>query len=176
MNARSATVARLAAAIAFAASTASCVEIDGGAVEVPWAIFAPDGRAISDCSCAVTGPDATPMDTAIAFVRLDLTWASPDGTACADPASCTPCAGRSSCQFQCGRKIGATPFIIPTGQYLMSLTPLDASGDELAIESTPPVLRPVERGRPTELEAFVFTAACASRCNGGLSNQPCSGG
>ena len=173
---RSAAAVWIAVSLAGSSPLCGCVEIDGGAVEVPWAIFSPDGRAISDCSCAVTAATATPADTSIAFVQLDLDWDSPDGSPCTDPAACAPCADRSACRFACGRKIGATPFMIPAGQYLMSLTPLDAAGDVLAIQSTAPVLRQVRRGQPTELDAFVLTASCATRCNGAVTDQPCTGG
>ena len=147
-------------------SSEGCVDIKGGAVEVPWAIFAPDGHAITDCACAVESPAGAQP---IAYVRLNLV-SNPD------PAGAKPCDGIDSCRFTCSHKIGATPFMIPEGQYQMSLTPLAADGTVLAIPSTAPVLRPVTRGQPTELEAFVFTASCASRCNGGSATQPCTGG
>jgi hypothetical protein len=148
-----------------------CVEIQGGAVEVPWAIFAPDGHAITDCSCAVLpaiGASSDAAEIPIAYVRLDLD-SFPPGT--------MPCAGLDACRFTCSRKIGATPFMIPQGQYQMSLVPLAADGTQLMDLNpiTGPV-RPVTYGQPTELEAFTITADCASRCNGGSATQPCSGG
>ena len=156
-----------------ALSAGACVDINGGAVEVPWAIFTPDGRAITDCACALEPPaagQAITEERPIAYVRLDLVSAS-NGT--------NPCLGLDSCRFTCGRKIGATPFMIPEGQYEMSLVPLAEDGTVLAEQGlTPvaPVSRPVTRGQPTELEAFAITATCASRCNGGSATQPCTGG
>lgn len=148
----------------------ACVEIDGGAVEVAWGLFAKDGRAINDCSCAVPLVPAD-AETPIAFVRLDLV--SDDGT------DARPCAaGVRDCRFACGRKIGATPFMIPPGSYLMSVVPVDASGADFpagAIDSPPAELRSVVRGQPTQLDAFMLQARCAARCNAGGPTQPCGG-
>ena len=147
------------------ASSPGCVEINGGAVEVSWAIFARDGRAITDCRCA---------DPSIAFVRLNLV-SDPDGAS-------QPCAGLEGCRFACDRKTGATPFLVPPGQYLMSLVPVDASGNDVpigasatSIDSPAPQSRAVVRGQPTELEAFMLEANCATSCDKG-SFSPCAGG
>jgi len=164
---------RAAAAVAVAAvlltSGAGCVDINGGSVEVAWGVFAKDGRAINDCACAVplTPPEA---ETPLAYVRLHLVSDS-------DPAD-QPCAGNDDCRFSCNRKIGATPFMVPPGRYLMSLIPVDASGDDLAagaVDSPPAELRSVVKGQPTELDAFMLQARCATRCNRGGSMQPCGG-
>jgi hypothetical protein len=150
---------------AAAAAAPGCVEIDGGAVEVPWAIFAPDGRAITDCACA---EDPT-RDPPLAVERMRLELVSEDG-------SRRPCDGRSSCTFACSRKIGATPFVIEPGRYNMSLTPLGAGDTPLMLEATTPVLRDVVRGQPTELEAWMFTAGCSARCRGASATEPCTDG
>ena len=136
-----------------------CVDVSGGAVEFPWAIFARDGRAITDCACA---------DPPIAYVALALV-SEADGS--------DPCAFAASCRFTCGRKIGATPFFIPPGSYQMSIVPMDGTLNVLpTVDTVPPVVREVARGQPTELDAFMLTASCADRCNGGSPTQPCSGG
>jgi hypothetical protein len=148
-----------AAVAAFGASGTGCVEIDGGAVEVPWTIFAADGRgAINDCSCA---------EPAITYVRLRLT--APDGS--------DPCATGDSCRFECHRKTGATPFKIPPGTYLMSVEPEGADGAPLSpgLVSVPaPMSRQVVRGAPTELDAFDIQVACAASCHGDDVDQPCA--
>lgn len=146
-----------------------CVDINGGSVEVAWGVFAKDGRAINDCSCAapLTPPEA---ETPITFVRLNLVSDS-------DPAD-QPCAGTNKCRFSCNRKIGATPFIIKPGRYLMSLVAVDADGNDFAagaVDAPPAELRSVVNGQPTELDAFMLQARCASRCNTGGSMQPCGG-
>lgn len=159
------------AATVLAAMTAGngCVDINGGSVEVAWGVFAKDGRAINDCSCAVplTPPEA---ETPIAFVRLNLVSDS--------DAADQPCAGTNNCRFSCNRKIGATPFVIKPGRYLMSLVAVDGDGNDFAagsIDSPPAELRSVVNGQPTELDAFMLQARCATRCNTGGSMQPCGG-
>ena len=143
-----------------AAGPSACVQIHGGAIEVSWAIFAPGGRAIADCSC---------VDPAIAEMRLNLSSLT-DGA--------DPCAGRSECQFACGHKTGSTPFDIAPGSYSMSLTALGADGTDLqsapGFRSTPPTTWPVVWGQPTELDALTIEAPCASACNGQSATEPCA--
>jgi hypothetical protein len=142
---------------------AGCVDVNGGAVEVAWAIFAKDGRAINDCACA---------NPAIGYVRLNLVSEPPPGS--------EPCAGTNSCRFACSRRIGATPFMIPPGPYLMSVVPVGLDGGDIApadVKSPPAVSRFVVTGQPTELEAFMLeSTTCADRCNTGGITQPCAGG
>jgi hypothetical protein len=140
-------------------SASGCVEIDGGSVEVSWAVFTRDGRAITNCECA---------DPAIAYIRLNLV-SDPDGRA-------QPCAGDNSCRFGCNRRTGATPFKIPAGRYLMSLVAVDSNGADLpadAVESPAAESRSVETGRPTELEAMMMGTNCADRCDHGNVTQAC---
>ena len=147
-------------AVLLAALSSGCVEIHGGAVEISWAIFAPGGRATNDCSC--TNPE-------IANVRLELI-STADGS--------NPCAALDSCEFQCGRKSGSTPFVVPPGRYSFSLLAFGIDGtrlgDTLGFRFTPPVTRPVEWGKPTELDAFTIEAPCSDACNGQTMNQPCA--
>lgn len=146
-----------------------CVDINGGAVEVAWGLFASDGRAINDCTCAVPIAPAD-SETPIAYVRLNLVSDS-------EPAD-QPCAGTNNCRFACNRKIGATPFMIPPGRYLMSVVAVDANGSDFpagAVETPPAELRSVVHGQPTELDAFMLQARCATRCNSAGSLQPCGG-
>lgn len=149
--------------------TAGCVEINGGAVEVFWSIFTKDGRAITDCSCAEAAGATGEAGVPLAYVRLNL-------VSYPDPGS-EPCAGQASCRFSCNRKVGATPFMIPPGQYLMSLVAVSADFVDLpSVGSPAPQSRPVVRGQPTELEAFMLEATCATRCNSAGMTQPCTGG
>src|SRR5450432_2079072 len=160
------TLVLASAVVAGLVSLVGCVEINGGAVEVSWAIFARDGRAINDCGCS---------EPRIAEVRLNLV---------SDPGGASqPCAGVAACRFSCGRKVGATPFMVPPGQYLMSLVPIGSDGNDLpaaggpdvAVLAPPAQSRTVVRGQPTELEAYMLEASCASRCDMGFFNA-CSGG
>ena len=144
-----------------AVSVVACVGIDGGAVEVPWTVFARDGRGtINDCACA---------DPAIAFIQLKL--GAPPET----PAQADPCDGAIACRFSCGRKTGATPFIIPPGSYLMSIQPQLADGTPSLTTMVPdPILRQVVKGAPTELDAFEIQAPCAPQCHGADPTMPCA--
>ncbi|MBC8131460.1 MAG: hypothetical protein H7X95_00655 [Deltaproteobacteria bacterium] len=150
--------------VAWVVLAGGCVEIEGGAVEVSWAIFARDGRGITDCSCA---------SPSISYVRLNL-------VSVADPGQ-QPCAGLDACRFTCHRKTGATPFVVPPGQYLMSVVPVDAAGNDLPtvfaagdptgpavpwVQTPPATTRTVVRGRPTALEAFDLEVDCACQRNG----------
>jgi hypothetical protein len=156
-----------ASLVVLVAPAPGCVPIEGGAVEVPWAIFDRSGRAITDCGCAEDATRDPPM--AVARVRLELVSSE-------DPTR-RPCDGLSSCTFACSRRIGATPFVIEPGRYNMSLIPLGSDDTPLVLQPmTAPLLRDVERGKPTELEAWMFTASCAARCRGASSTEPCTDG
>ena len=143
----------------------SCVQISGGAVEVSWVLHS-NGRAITDCSCAVA-PSADPNAPAqpIAGVRIEIVGqhGAIDGT--------RPCAGRSQCQFACQRQTGATPFDIPEThadeRYAISVVAVGPVRADLpGIKAPAPILRTVVRGQPTEVEAFLFEAGCAMACEG----------
>src|SRR4051795_642476 len=82
---------------------AACVQVDGGAVEVSWALQTFDGRTVSDCSCS---------DPQVSRVRIVVAMADAAGTLGADI-----CAGKASCEFACARGTGATRFDIPPGRY-----------------------------------------------------------
>ena len=154
-----------ALAAAIAGGTGGCVEINGGAVEVPWTVFAEDGRgAINDCNCT---------EPAIMFVRLKLE--APLGA----PDQPDPCAGSAACRFSCQRKTGATPFMIPPGTYQMSIEPETADGlpiDPGLVMVPAPITRDVVRGAAAELDALQITAPCAVSCSGGDMTKACSRG
>ena len=144
---------------------AGCVSIDGGAVEVSWVVRTTDGRAINDCSCACP---------AIARVRLRL-----------DPVGggADACAGVASCEFSCGHQSGATSFTIPPGTYAISLVPVGAAGESLdtiaggtcsAKSAIAPVVRTVEKGRLTQLDAIMIQAGCADACGGADNTKVCT--
>src|SRR5262245_60414948 len=78
----------------------TCVEINGGAVEISWVIRSQAGSAITDCGCA---------DPAIAKVRLVLVGRGEPGSAI---NGATPCAGQAQCDFACSRQTGSTAFNI----------------------------------------------------------------
>ena len=131
----------------------SCVQIDGGAVEVSWVVHA-NGRAITDCTCS---------DPEIASVRIDIVGngGAIQGT--------KPCAGQPKCVFSCSRQTGATPFNIPETHsdetYLIQLVAVDKNGHDLPIRAPlAPISQTVVRGQPTELEAVTLDSGCAVEC------------
>jgi hypothetical protein len=141
----------------------SCVQINGGSVEVSWAVHA-NGRAITDCTCS---------DPEIANVRIDIVGhgGAIEGT--------RPCAGRPDCEFACQRQTGATPFDIPeTGvgeTYAISVVAVGRDGADLPAVQTPaPITRTVVRGQPTEVEAFLLEADCAVACEGMNKSGVCA--
>lgn len=156
-----ATRLRLPVLVLASVSVAACVQIDGGAVEVAWTVFAEDGRGtINDCACA---------DPGIAFVQLRLAG-PPD-----NPAQADPCENVAACRFSCGRDMGATPFIIPPGAYLVSIQPQLPDGTVSPTAMVPdPILSQVVKGVPAELGALEIQAPCAPRCHGADLGMPCA--
>jgi len=147
-------------------SSLGCVSIDGGAVEASWMVETyGDGRGIADCGCACPP---------IAKIRLKLEPTSGDSD---------PCAGRTTCEFWCNLKSGATRFDIPPGSYAISLVPVGEDGNEIANgdpqtcgahSGVDPRVRDVVRGRVTELNATLISATCAADCGGSDTNRVCT--
>jgi hypothetical protein len=144
----------------------SCVEIDGGAVEVSWVIRSKAGAAITDCGCA---------SPPIGEVRLDLL-----GIGGAVEGK-RPCADNAQCDFPCARQTGATPFSIPEThgdeRYQVSITALGTDGAPLALQvmAPAPILREVVRGQPTEIASIQLVAECATEClmnSSGVCSRP----
>jgi hypothetical protein len=139
---------------------ASCVKVDGGAVEVSWVLQTFDGRSISDCTCS---------DPEVSRVRLVVARVDEMGAVGADA-----CAGVASCEFPCRRGTGATQFDIPPGVYAISLAPIGGNGQPLiggaaatsGVAVPAPILRTVVFGQPTELDAFSIQSSCAAVCGG----------
>lgn len=148
----------------FALAVASCVEIDGGAVEASWVLRSPEGQAITDCGCSC--PE-------IVYVRIRM---APVG------GGTDPCEDRAACGFKCWKRTGTTPFDIPPGQYAISVFPTNAAGQDLTAApmngcraaAPAPILRDVVHGQPTQLEAIPLTVDCAADCAGDAANKVCT--
>jgi hypothetical protein len=140
---------------------AGCVDVDGGAIEASWVLRTFDGRGISDCGCS------QPEITRVRFVVRSV---APEGAVGDDV-----CAGRPGCEFPCHRQRGATPFFVPARRYAISFAPLDNQGMPLTGARVPaPILRDVEFGRATQLDAISIESACSAACNGDQGNKVCS--
>ena len=146
-----------------------CVDVEGGAIEASWVLRTFDGRAISGCGCA--SPE-------IARVRFVVRTIADEGEQLGDDV----CAGRPGCEFSCRSQRGATPFFVPAGRFAISVLPLGTDGQPLigapsgngGVRVPAPILRAVEFGRPTQLDAVAIESGCAQACNGDLSNKVCS--
>lgn len=154
-----ASVLRLVLAAVWTLLASSCIEVDGGAVEVSWILRTDDGFAIDGCDCA---------DPKIDRVRFEVVAIDADGVAQADA-----CAGRGDCVFSCGRGTGATDFDIPPGRYGITIVPLDADGQDLRtpgasekrVRTPERILRDVVNGQVTQLDALAIVANDARSCS-----------
>ena len=137
----------------------TCVEINGGAVEISWVIRSDTGSAITDCGCA---------EPAIAKVRLVLVGRGEPGSPI-DGA--TPCAGQAQCDFDCSRQTGSTAFNIQEThgreRYAVWVEAIGTDGNaipENVVMRPALILREVVRGQPTEVESMQLVANCAAAC------------
>jgi hypothetical protein len=131
----------------------SCVQINGGAIEVSWALYA-NGRAVTSCTCS---------DPAIASIRLDVTGLG------GNIMNSKPCDGHADCIFPCQRQTGATLFDIPETHgmetYSIKLVAVDANGRDLPDVVTPAaIVTTVVHGQPTDLDAQALNVKCAADC------------
>ena len=126
--------------------SAGCNTIDGGAVEGRWVVRDSQGRPL-EC-------ENTPM----AFIRLAMRPIAGEGDPCTrqSPAA-NSCGPNGCCAFDCvGRDgVGATPFVIPEGDYAIVLEPLDSNrmvlGPQDGIIVPPTTIRTVTSGAVTNL-------------------------
>jgi hypothetical protein len=130
------------AALLLALALAGCVDVDGGAVEVGWDLRFPDGRRTDDDDNYI---DCTKAQ--LGKMALALPPVGP-GT--------DPCAGDDRCRFPCSHMgFGTTPFVIPEGEYSISLQILDPTGSPLGsgegIVTPGPIVRQVRTGQITSL-------------------------
>ena len=131
----------------------SCVQIDGGAVEVSWVVHA-NGRAITDCTCS--NPE-------IASVRIDIVGTRRQHRGHARPAPgrpsvCSPASVRRA------RRHSTSPRRTATRLYPIPVVAVDKDGADLPDSGRrwPPSREPSCGGQPTEVEAFLLEAGCAT--------------
>lgn len=130
------------AGVLLALALTACVDVEGGAVEVGWDLRFPDGRRTDDDDNYIDCTKAQLGKMALSLLPID------PGT--------DPCAGDDRCQFACSHMgFGTTPFVIPEGQYAISLQILDPAGIPLGsgegIVTPGPIVRNVRTGEITSL-------------------------
>lgn len=138
---------------------ASCLQIDGGAVEVGWVL-----RDTRQEKVNCDAPALRAAGIRIDRIRVQVRLVAPDGTSGDDLCASGAIRG---CEFQCENGNGVTPFSIPvpdpdpgdgvqveSREYLFSLLPLSQDGTPIGPELVavpPPVRRVVRRGDLTDL-------------------------
>jgi hypothetical protein len=133
----------------------SCVDVNGGAVELSWAIRRENG---TPGSCAEAG-----------VARIQL-CARQEGQ---PDAPCAPVD-----EWPCETYRGTTRFDIPPGRYAFSIVPICRSGAESPHPNTrvpAPIVRDITEGDVAELDALLIVAGdanlvCASLPSG--ARQP----
>jgi hypothetical protein len=114
--------------------TASCVDVNGGAVELSWAITKADGTRTSDCA-----------DVGIARVRL--VGEPVDGSALPSVDDDWPCDA-----FH-----GTTAFDIPEGSYSFSIEVVCTDGMLVQTAQVPaPIVRKITLGNVAQLDALLI--------------------
>lgn len=145
----------LATAIFLAVIAVACIEVNGGAAELSWTLRDFDGKPIS-------GDDPPCTITRIEQIRLN--W-----KAVTDAAD-TTLVPDDSAVFQCGDNRGVTEFIIPAGKQMLWIEPI-CRNEIMArqYEVPPPIVRTVEEGTVTTLDALLIVAdpACTCRTSSG---------
>lgn len=118
--------------------------MNGGAIELSWAIRTPDGER-STCE-----------DTGIQAVRLCWEPAADPGQSA--PAACDPARSES---FPCPDGYGSTTFDVPVGRTLAWAQPLCAGGvpaAEATFQVPPPIARQIATGEVASLGAILIVA------------------
>lgn len=124
-------------------SSAACVDVNGGAVELSWFLISASGKVTN---CGEVGIEQvricwTPVDAAPADIGM---------------LACSPGQTRD---FLCTDSRGVTDFSIETGPQLFWIEPLCASGEPRATgtyEVPPPILRSVQDGGVVTLSSLLI--------------------
>lgn len=121
----------------------SCVQIDGGAVELSWAVFdfGGDGQ-----SCVAAG-----------ISEVNLCWQASDGL-----SSGFVCESGSSHSFECETEQGSTAFEVPPGPTSLWIEVTCGATAQRAIEGTyqvpAPIVRTVRDGEIVSLNSLLIVA------------------
>ncbi len=145
-----------------AVSATSCVDVDGGAIELSWTLRTFEGEVISsdqEEACRRAGIES-----------IRVCW-RPAGAGGVD-AGAPECAGGRSRTFACGDDRGVTRFEVEPGEQAIWLEPV-CEGGEMAVEGTYQVPAPIVRG--VAEGAVVALGAQLVEATDGARNCPAAG-
>lgn len=121
-----------------------CIEINGGAAELSWALRSVDGASVETCG-----------EVRIADVRL--CWqAVEEGSASAVGGECASGQRRD---FPCGESSGITGFDLPSGETAFWIEPVCQDGGPAGAgtyQVPPPIVRNVEEGEIVSLSSLLL--------------------
>ncbi len=131
-----------------ASANLSCVEIDGGAVELSWALRNFEGNRIRLCD-----------DARVRWIQLAWKSADDDGTGAVGPADGT-------LRFECVENRGVTNFVVPPGPQLLWIEPVCSGGDTPAgpFQVPAPIRREIVAGTVVTLDALLVVADECATC------------
>ncbi|GAB4557994.1 MAG: hypothetical protein Tsb0020_02610 [Haliangiales bacterium] len=121
-----------------------CVEIDGGAVELSWALRNFEGNRIRLCD-----------DARVRWIQLAWRSAEDDGTG-AD----------GTLRFECVENRGVTNFVVPPGPQLLWIEPVCSGGDTPTgpFQVPAPIRREIIAGTVVTLDALLVVADECATC------------
>lgn len=125
--------------------SSSCVEVDGGAVELSWTLRTFSGEPIDTCPAA----------------RIDEVRICWESVADGGPGGARTCRRGDYRAFACDDSRGVTGFEIPAGRALVWIEPICADGnppDPDTYEVPAPIARTVETGEVVTLGALLIVA------------------
>jgi hypothetical protein len=134
-------------------TSVSCVEVNGGAVELSWSVRSFDGERVDD-SCDDDKPE-------VHLEKIRLAW-----KAVSDDGGGTGMEPDGLAEFPCGDRRGITEFTVPGGEHLLWIVPVCAGGVLPATSNyqvPPPIVRDIREGTVTTLDALLVVAD-ASTC------------
>jgi hypothetical protein len=136
-------------AMSLAVTSVACVEVNGGAAELSWSVRDFEGERIDDCRRKDKDDNIK-----VHVPRIRLAWkAVPDG---GDGIDMDP---DDWDDFPCSDGRGITKFSIPPGQQMLWIVPVCDGGPSMGnYQVPPPIVRTVEEGTVTTLDALLVVA------------------
>jgi hypothetical protein len=133
-------------------TSAACVEVNGGAVELSWSVRTFDGARVDD-DCH-TDDESDDPKVHLGYIRL--AW-----KAVADGGDGTGMEPDGWEEFPCADGRGITRFSVPRGQQMLWIVPVCPGGSTPSTGSyqvPPPIVRAVGEGTVTTLDALLVVA------------------